>query len=143
LKLSFLAHDLRTFEGSHNAQARLSKSTVPNNVGPPYLTESEAKKALSTPLHAFRPVARNPKQRSDGDDSKTLSEFLDQRLRVIIENRRAKTDREGSEVPDFVLCTSHDLAPLLQAALGLERRFDGAKDFKKAYKLWDKSSGQG
>ena len=37
-----------------------------------------------------------------------------------------------------MLCTSHDLAPLLQGALGLERGFDDAKEFKNAYKRWNK-----
>ena len=44
----------------------------------------------------------------------------------------------NGDKPDFVLCTSHDLAPLLQAALGPERGFDEAKEFKRSYRYWSR-----
>jgi hypothetical protein len=136
LKLSFLAHDLRTFQSNPNAEARLSTSIVSHNIGP-LLTESEAVRALATPLHTFRPMAHNPMRKCDENDSKSLGTFLDERLAEIVLNR-AKNNKECGKTPDFVLCASHDLAPLLQVALGLKRGFDDAKEFKSAYKQWDR-----
>ena len=51
LRLSFLAHDLCTFQSNPRAEACLLASVAPHNIGPPYLTEHEA---LATPLHNFR-----------------------------------------------------------------------------------------
>ena len=101
------------------------------------MTESEAVKALATLLSTFRSLSRNPKPRYDENVSKSLGAFLDEQMSVIVRNR-AK-NRGGDKKPDFVLCTSHDLAPLLQTALGLERGFDEAKEFKSAYKKWDRA----
>jgi hypothetical protein len=132
LRLSFLAHDLRTFQSNPRAEARLSASVAPHNIGPPYLTEQEAFEALETPSHKFRSID-NPKCKFSEDVSETLGTFLDRRLGEVLHRRHANNGDK-----DFVLCTSHDLAPILQAALGLERGFDDAKEFKRAYKHWSK-----
>ena|ERR1700722_9378817 len=135
LKLSFIAHDLRTFQSNPHARARLEASVSRHNIGPPYLTESEADRALSTPLHAFRLFTCNLPKHYEDDSSANLGMFLDERLEELMQSRRKKS----LEKPDFVLCTSQDLAPLLQTALGLERGFDNSKEFKNAYTRWDRA----
>jgi hypothetical protein len=74
LRLSFLAHDLRTFPSNPHAKARLSASIAPHSIGPPYLTEQEAVEALATPLHKFR---SNPKCKFPENVLETLGAFLD------------------------------------------------------------------
>jgi hypothetical protein len=136
LRLSFLAHDLRTFQSNPHAdsEARLSASIAPHNrIGPPYLTEQEAVEALAKPLHEFRSID-NPKGKFLEDVSEKLGTFLDKRLGEILHRRH---ENKGDK-PDFVLCASHDLAPLLQAALCLERGFDDTKEFKRLYRHWSK-----
>jgi hypothetical protein len=128
IRLSFLAHDLRTFQSNNHANDRLSASVAPHNIGAPYLTEQEALEALATPLHKFRSI-------SNHFSEETLGTFLEKGLREVLHKRQ--TPKNGNK-PDFVLCASHDLAPLLQAALGLERGFDDAKEFKRSYKAWSK-----
>ena len=66
--------------------------------------------------------------------SETLGTFLDKRLGEVLHRRHAS----NGDKQDFVLCTSHDLAPLLQAILDLERGFDDVKEFKHLYKHWSK-----
>ena len=54
LKLSFMAHDLRTFQSNPPAKVRLEPSVSRHNIALAYLAESEAARALATPPHAFR-----------------------------------------------------------------------------------------
>jgi len=84
LRLSFLAHDLRTFQSNPRAEARLSNSTIPHNIGPPYLTECEAIEALATPLHELRSI-RNPRYEFTEDGSEKLGTFLDKRLGEVLQ----------------------------------------------------------
>ena len=137
LRLSFLAHDLRTFQSNPCAEARLSTSIALHNIGPPYLNEQDAVVALGTPLHKFRSID-NPKSKFPGDVSvlETLGTFLDKRLGEVLHKRHSNS----GDKPFFVLCTSHDLAPLLQTALGLEPGFEDAKEFKRSYKDWSRRS---
>jgi len=59
----------------------------------------------------------------------------------VVSRRKQKNQHdEGNTVPDFVICTSHDLLPILRAALGLDRGFDDSKSFKSSYKKWAKGS---
>ncbi|KAH7904450.1 hypothetical protein BJ138DRAFT_910109, partial [Hygrophoropsis aurantiaca] len=127
--LSFLAHDLRTFTTNPAAQARLYTSIWPHAIGPPYLAEAQVHDALALTLPALR---QRPPESSDAD-SRTLQEFMAAEVEKIIQARRRKHD-----APDFELCTSHDLAPLIQAALGLEKGFHEAKAFRREYKGWEK-----
>lgn len=60
----------------------------------------------------------------------------------IVSRRRQNQLVEG-KAPDFVICTSHDLLPILQAALRLDRGFDDSKSFKSSYKQWAKRSKKG
>ena len=116
-KLSFLVHDLRTFKDNPATENRLNSSTSLHHIGPPYLTDLEATDALVTPLSAFRALSTNYKP--DADDQTSLGTFLYTRTRAVIESRHLKRV-EGGAKPDFVLCTSHDLEPMMKTALGLE-----------------------
>lgn len=68
--------------------------------------------------------------------SKTLATFLEDGVANLVAARDAKSDNRGMR--DFVLCTSHDLAPLLQEACGLSKEHFGTRAFKDAYKRWEK-----
>jgi hypothetical protein len=136
LRLSFLAHDLRTFKDNPEAENRLNLSTSLHYIGPPYLTDLEATEAFATPLHAFRSLSTNYK--CSADDKESLGEFLDSRMQAIIQSRRLQR-RERGATSDFVLCTSHDLEPMMKTALGLEWRYERSKTFKHAYEKWTKS----
>lgn len=71
----------------------------------------------------------------------TLGTFLDARTQAIFESRRPKSGEGGGAEPDFVLCTSHDLEPMMKTktALGLEWKFASSKVFKRAYDKWTKN----
>ena len=120
LKLSFLVHDLRTFNDNPEVENRLKSSTSLHHIGPPYLTDLEATEALATSLGAFWALSKNFKH--DADDQKTLGTYLDDRMQKIIQIRRLKW-KDGGEKHDFVLCTSHDLEPMMKTALCLEWGF--------------------
>ena len=135
LRLSFLVHDLRTFKDNLAAENRLNTSTSLHHIGPPYLTDVEATEALRAPLSAFRALSTNYKP--DADDKESLGTFLNAKMQAVIESRRSKSG-EGSAKPDFILCTSHDLEPIMKTALGLEWRFPSSKEFKRAYEKWTK-----
>ena len=137
LRLSFLAHDLRTFKDNPEAENRLGNtSTLLHHIGPPYLTDLEATQAFATPLHTFRSLSTNYK--CIADDEESLGEFLNSRMQAVIQSRRLKRRERGATL-DFVLCTSHDLEPMMKTALGLEWRFARSKMFKHAYEKWAKS----
>jgi hypothetical protein len=136
LKLSFLVHDLRTFKDNPEAENRLNNSISLHHIGPPYLTDLEATEALATPLGAFRALSKNSKH--NVDDQETLGTFMDNKMQEIFQNRRLK-GREGGAKHDFVLCTSHDLEPMMKTALCLECRFGSSKQFKCAYANWTKN----
>ncbi|KAI0052773.1 hypothetical protein FA95DRAFT_1553040 [Auriscalpium vulgare] len=61
-------------------------------------------------------------------------------MAALLEARRAKAalEGQGQEKLDFVLCTSHDLAPLLQEACGLPKQHFETRVFKDAYARWEK-----
>lgn len=135
-KLSFLAHDMRTFSTNGKAESRLSTSIWPHGVGPPYLAEDKVDVALSLTLSELRSPARVPRTQVDPIGNLTLSEFITKEVEKVIAGRRQK---QTSNDVDFVLCTSHNLAPIIQEALGLEKGYHESKSFKKGYKAWEKS----
>lgn len=70
--------------------------------------------------------------------SKTLATFLEDGVANLVAARDAKSDSDNRGMRDFVLCTSHDLAPLLQQACGFSKEHFGTRAFKDAYKRWEK-----
>ncbi|KAI9064157.1 hypothetical protein FKP32DRAFT_1591568 [Trametes sanguinea] len=143
-RLAFLCHDLRTFSANEDAELRLNTSVHTHFLGPPYLTESQTDLVQSCPLSKLRLPNHNqaqstpsagetsPSSASDPDGDKTLSAFLDARMAALVAARKAKSEN------DFVLCTSHDLAPLLQEACGFSKQHFETRAFKDAYKRWTK-----
>lgn len=61
-------------------------------------------------------------------------------MKNLMDAKQTKFERDvvSGSMPDYVLCTSHDLAPILQAALSVEKGFAESKAFKQAYKEWQK-----
>ncbi|KAI0324578.1 hypothetical protein GY45DRAFT_1331391 [Cubamyces sp. BRFM 1775] len=144
--LGFLCHDLRTFTSNRGAADRLNASVHPHFIGPPYLTEQDATTALSSTLQALRNAdcrrdAHVPNSELDtgvgAAGSITLSAFLEQRTAEVIAAREAKRSGEGGKARDFVLCTSHDLAPILVEACGFPKEYFETRAFKDAYKRWE------
>lgn len=134
-KLSFLALDLRIYQSSPSAEKRLSLSVWRHCIGPPYLAnELETKAALDCTigdLGGYKGI--------DETSVMTLGAYLDQEVEKLMTAWRLKaTPLNADDSHDFVLCTSHDLAPILQRALGLNKGFHESKDFKKAYKTWER-----
>ena len=98
-KIHVLLYDLRHFEQSNVSRCRLETVIDPSYLGEPYFNPEEADKIKGARL--------------DGD--KTLSalieETLDERL-----NRRMKKRVESG---DYRVCAAHDVAPILEKALGI------------------------
>lgn len=138
-RLAFLAHDMRTYSNRPDAESRLSSSIWPHCIGPPYLNEDEISTAMSTTLHSWK-TRRESRSLSEEDAGLTLNQYLDREVGKVVESRRLKASRDTDQETraDFVICTSHDLAPILQRALGLDRGFHESKAFKKGCKAWEK-----
>ncbi|CDO75890.1 hypothetical protein BN946_scf184533.g5 [Trametes cinnabarina] len=143
--LAFLCYDLRTFSANKDAERRLNKSLHTHFLGPPYLTETQAELVRACPLSELRrrsyPSGGAPSERVSGtpigrpdeaEGNKSLNVFLDERVASLVAARKSKGES------DFVLCTSHDLAPLLQEACGLSKQHFETRAFKDAYKRWTK-----
>ena len=133
--LSFLALDLRIYQSSPPAEKRLLLSVWRHCIGPPYLAdELETKAALDCTIGDLGYKG------TDEISVMTLGAYLDQEAEKLMNARRLKaTIPLGvDDSHDFVLCTSHDLAPILQRALGLDKGFHQSKAFKKAHKAWER-----
>ncbi|RDB29112.1 hypothetical protein Hypma_014935 [Hypsizygus marmoreus] len=124
---------MRTFNTNAKAESRLSTSVWPHGIGPPYIAEDEARTALALTLAELRNPSNPPSV-----DHRTLKAFIDEEVDKIVAARRAK-QASSDGAPDFVLCASHNLAPIIQEAAGLEKGFHESKAFKKEYKSWEKS----
>ncbi|KAL7280824.1 hypothetical protein ACG7TL_005768 [Trametes sanguinea] len=122
-RLAFLCHDLRTFSANEDAELRLNTSLHTHFLGRP--TSRRARR--SSPSQASELSSA-----TDTDGEKTLRVFLDERTAALVAARKAKSEN------DFVLCTSHDLAPLLQEACGFSKQHFETRAFKDAYKRWVK-----
>ena len=93
---------------------------------------------MELPIGSLRPpLASNKSDLNDGIEDlrlkETLGDFLRRRTANVLHNRRV----HGKN--DFTLCATHNLAPIIQEAIGLQRGFDETKAWKKAYKTWEKS----
>jgi hypothetical protein len=70
---------------------------------------------------------------SDTKDPRTPRQFRKGEVEKIM---AARCTSDGAA--DFALCTSHNLAPIIQESVGLARGFHNSKLFKKEYKMWEK-----
>lgn len=99
-KIHVLLYDLRHFEQSNVSQCRLETVIDPSYLGEPYFNPDEAEKIKGARL--------------DGDKTllALIEEILDERL-----NRRMKKRVESG---DYRVCAAHDVAPILEKALGIK-----------------------
>ncbi|EJF63785.1 hypothetical protein DICSQDRAFT_179037 [Dichomitus squalens LYAD-421 SS1] len=139
-RLAFLCHDLCIFGANPEAMERLNLSLYPHFLGPPYLSEEEAAFALSSEIRTLRNVGPPPSLDANARDqhSQSLAVFLEGGMAAIMAAREAKHNHETIRERDFVLCTSHDLAPLLQDACAFPKQHFETRAFKDAYKQWEK-----
>ncbi|KAI0781251.1 hypothetical protein BD413DRAFT_600650 [Trametes elegans] len=146
-RLAFLCHDLRTFTGNAEAARRLDGSLRAHFLGPPYLSEADAEYARGRDQRTLRGAGHpehapssDAKQSSEGGSPQTLGAYLEECVAKVMAARKAKgaDNDEGGASRDLVLCTSHDLAPLLQEACGSTRQHFETRAFKDAYKRWEK-----
>ncbi|KAH9903386.1 hypothetical protein C8Q73DRAFT_674482 [Cubamyces lactineus] len=140
--LGFLCHDLRTFTSNRAAAERLNTSVHLHFIGPPYLTEQDAQTALSSTLQTLRNAdgdrgAHVPNSDAGAAGSLTLSAFLEEKIAQVIAAREAKRSADNGKARDFVLCTSHDLAPILLEACAFPKEYFETRAFKDAYKRWE------
>jgi len=137
-RLSFLSLDLRIYRSSPSAEKRLSLSVWRHCIGPSYLAdELGTKSSLDCTigdLGGYKGI--------DETSVLTLGAYLDQEVEKLIK-LKATIPLNADDSNDFVLCTSHDLAPILQRALGLDKGFHESKAFKKAYKAWERDIRRG
>ncbi|KAI0723468.1 hypothetical protein C8Q76DRAFT_723011 [Earliella scabrosa] len=158
--LAFLCHDLRTFSANADAAARLNASVHAHFLGAPYLSAADADFVHSCALSALRlglgesdPLAERGGSGSGPQaqaqvagrqpEPETLPQFLEKSMDALMQTRKAKSERDaadggGKQARDFVVCTSHDLAPLLQEACGFPKQYFETRAFKDAYKRWEK-----
>lgn len=138
-RLAFLCHDLRTFADYPDARERLESSTHAHFIGPPYFSVDDAVSVLGCPLSSLQ-ARPQPSSSLPHSTSPTLRDFLEEHMASLIQSRRDQSQRTRSDAVkhDFVLCTSHDLAPSLQKACGFSKEFFGTRTFKAAYRTWKK-----
>ncbi|KAI0372797.1 hypothetical protein BV20DRAFT_939368, partial [Pilatotrama ljubarskyi] len=138
-RLAFLCHDLRTFSTNEDAALRLNTSVHAHFLGPPYLSESHAEYVRTMTIGDLRHRTK------DGARSETQTQRPGQpvvfngggRVKRLAKSERAAADGGGGE-RDFVMCTSHDLAPLLQEACGFPKQHFEMRMVRDAYKRWEK-----
>ncbi|KAI0373589.1 hypothetical protein BV20DRAFT_937433, partial [Pilatotrama ljubarskyi] len=141
-RLAFLCHDLRTFTSNPDAARRLNTSVYPHFIGPPYLTEEDAQIALSYDVRMLRGASETAlldESTPSAEGSKTLATFLEDGVADLVAARKAKGNNDDRRAErDFVLCTSHDLAPLLQDACGFSKEYFETRAFRDGYQRWGK-----
>ena len=88
------------FEQSNVSQSRLETVIDPSYLGEPYFNPDEAEKIKGTRL--------------EGD--KTLSVLIEETLNERLDRRMKKRVESG----DYRVCAAHDVAPILEKALGIK-----------------------
>ncbi|PVH77090.1 hypothetical protein DL98DRAFT_495968, partial [Cadophora sp. DSE1049] len=106
-KLHVFIYDLRNFREAPKSQERLDSIADSSCIGLPYFTSSEAQTIKAT---------MNP-------NLKSLEVVIEETLNERLERRFKKREESG----DFRVCAAHDLAPILEKALGINSR-DLARD---------------
>ena len=99
-KIHVLLYDLRHFEESAASNSRLETVIDPSYIGEPYFNSDEAGKIKGARLN--------------GD--KTLSVLIEETLNERLERRMKKRVESG----DYRVCAAHDVAPILEKALGIK-----------------------
>ena len=117
-KLHVLSYDLRHFEQNHVSQSRLETVVDPLYLGEPYFDHDEAEKIKGARL----------------EEDKTISALIEETLKERL-NRRMKKRAESG---DYRVCAAHDVAPILERALGIK-----PKDLERNQAFLDKMSAIG
>lgn len=98
-KFHVLLYNLRHFEQTNVSQSRLETALDPSYLGEPYFNQDEAEKFKGARL--------------DGD--KTLPALIEETLNERLDRRMKKRVESG----DDRVCAAHDVAPILEKALGI------------------------
>ena len=117
-KIHVLLYDLRHFEQSDVSRSRLERVVDPSYIGEPYFNQEEAEKIKGARL--------------DGD--KTISALIEETLNERLTRRMKKRVESG----DYRVCAAHDVAPILEKALGIK-----PKDLERNQAFLDKMSANG
>ena len=117
-KIHVLLYDLRHFDESNVSRSRLETVIDPSYLGEPYFNSDEAEKIKGAHLEGGRTMAA------------LIEETLDERL-----NHRIKKRAESG---DYRVCAAHDVAPILEKALGIK-----PKELKRDNAFLDKISANG
>ena len=117
-KIHVLLYDLRHFDESNVSRSRLETMIDPSYLGESYFNPDEAEKIKGTRLEGDRTMAA------------LIEETLNERL-----NRRIKKRAESG---DYRVCAAHDVAPILEKALGIK-----PKDLKRNKAFLDTMSANG
>ena len=99
-KIHVLLYDLRHFEQIKVSQSRLETVIDPSYLGEPYFNQDEAEKIKGARL----------------DGNKTLSALIEETLNERLNRRMKKRVESG----DYRVCAAHDVAPILEKALGIK-----------------------
>lgn len=117
-KMHVLLYDLRHFEQSDVSQSRLETVVDPSYLGEPYFKQDEAEKIKGARV----------------DGSKTLSALIEETLTERLNRRMKKRVESG----DCRVCAAHDVAPILEKALGIK-----PKDLERNQTFFERMSAHG
>jgi len=117
-RIHVLLYDLRHFEQSNVSRSRLETVVDPSYLGEPYFNQDEAEEIKGTHLNGDKAM------------SALIEEILNERL-----NRRMKKRVESG---DYRVCAAHDVAPILEKALGIK-----PKDLERDQAFLDTMSAHG
>ncbi|KAK2764279.1 hypothetical protein FQN54_008971 [Arachnomyces sp. PD_36] len=98
-KVHVFVYDLRHFREKFASEARLEKVIDPLYIGPPYFKEDEVETLKNVMVQG-----------------KTLVQLIENTLSERLNRRDKKRVSSG----DFRVCAAHDLAPILEKALGID-----------------------
>lgn len=119
-KIHVLIYDLRKFQAKSACRERLETVIDTSYLGSPYFTPAEA-----TMVKSF--------QVGENNGSIALAEVIEDTLKERLERRMKK--RVSSK--DFRVCAAHDIAPILEKALGVkEKDLMRDKEFIRLVEKW-------
>jgi hypothetical protein len=119
-KIHVLIYDLRNFQANSACRERLETVIDASYLGSPYFTPAEA-----TMVKSF--------QVGESNGSIILVEVIEDTLKERLERRMKKRVHNG----DFRVCAAHDVAPVLEKALGVkEKDLMRNKEFVESVENW-------
>ncbi|KAK0128809.1 hypothetical protein ONS95_000759 [Cadophora gregata] len=140
-KINVFIYDLHNFRDKPQSQERLNSIIDISYIGLPYFTPREAhtiKSTLvdvSTPVHPGKKKVQKKAQsqpqfesqsKSEVPENKLNLERLEEVIQQTLNERLERRIKKREESGDFRVCAAHDLAPILEKALGIK-----AKDLQR------------